>query len=87
MRRRDRERALFCNEVVNFIEMFLSPFVLNLPVATLPLFYLVRYQVDLMAVKKNRKSKCIFFDFLSKNLKNAQKQAKTVMKLLKLLFS
>ena len=72
-----------CSEVVKAF----FHFVLKLPVATLPLFILVRYQVDLMAVKKNCKSKCIFFDFLSKNLKNAQKQAKTVMKLLKLLFS
>ena len=31
-------------------------FVLKLPVATLPLFILVRYQVDLMAGKKNCKS-------------------------------
>ena len=65
--------------------MFFSHIVLNLAVATLLLFILVRYQVDLMAGKKNRKSKCIFFDFLLKNLKNAQKQAKTVLKLLKLL--
>ena len=76
-----------CSEVVNFIKKFLSHFVLNLPVATLPLFVLVRYQVDLMAVKKNCKSKCIFFDFLLKNLKNAQKQAYTALKLLKLLVS
>ena len=65
--------------------MFFSHIVLNLAVATLLLFISVRYQVDLMAAKKNRKSKCIFFDFLLKNLKNAQKQAKTVLKLLKLL--
>ena len=65
--------------------MFFSHIVLNLAVATLLLFISVRYQVDLMAGKKNRKSKCIFFDFFFKNLEIALKQSRNNVEVVKVI--
>ena len=38
-----------------------------------------------MAVKKNRKSKCIFFDFLGENLEIAPKQGKNSVEVVKVI--
>ena len=38
-----------------------------------------------MAVKKNRKSKCIFFDFLGENLEIAPKQGKNGVEVVKVI--